>query len=82
MTYQEALSKALTVKWKVGTCSQGEKCWCRTVQPLEDIEDSDGNVIFIVSDGSITKEHAEYLVKLQNEKIENDGKFSSKNCSN
>jgi hypothetical protein len=31
MTYQEAINKSLTLKWKVGTCSQGEECWCRTI---------------------------------------------------
>ena len=37
MTYDEAEEKALNMKWKVGTCSQGEECWCRTILPVEEV---------------------------------------------
>ena len=70
MTYQEAIDKSFTVKWKVGTCSQGEQCWCRTIELAEPILFDDGNTLseyYIVRSGEMLKETAEYFVKLHNE---------------
>ena len=70
MTYQEAIDKSFTTKWKIGTCSQGEQCWCRTIKPVEPILYKDGNSddpYYIVQSGQMLKETAEYFVKLHNE---------------
>lgn len=67
MTYTEAKEASLKVRWKISTCVSGEACWCRTILPEEEIIDDDGNEIYIVGDGSISKEHAEHIVKLHNE---------------
>lgn len=70
MTYQEAIDKSFTVKWMVKTCIQGEQCWCRTIGPVEPIPYKDGDSIelyYIVQDGQMSKETAEYFVKLHNQ---------------
>ena len=72
MTYQEAKEKAFTVKWEIGTCSQGEECWCRTINPVEPILYKDGDIeneYYIIGSGELNKETAEYLVKLHNQNI-------------
>jgi len=75
MTYQEALDKALTVKWKLGTCSEGEQCWCRTIIPVEDIEWKEKielqdrfltHSLYIVSTGEMHKQVAERIVEDHN----------------
>lgn len=43
MTYQEAIEKGFRVEWKLGTCEQGERCWCRTIEPTEPIMYKDGD---------------------------------------
>ena len=72
MTYQQAKEKALTVEWKVGFCPQGAQCWCRTIEPLESITFTDGEVsenYSVVRAGEISKGLAEYFVKLHNEHL-------------
>jgi hypothetical protein len=71
MKYQEAIEKSFQVKWKVGTCSQGEKCWCRTIKPIEPIfyEDGGDAEYYVVGMGELSKETAEYFVELHNEKL-------------
>jgi len=71
MNYEEALKHSLTVPWKVGTCQQGEKCWCRTIIPEEEILDDEGEDIYIASGAEIHKVHAEHIVKLHNESLTN-----------
>ena len=72
MNYQEAEDKALTVKWKIGTCSQGEECWCRTIVPVEAILYSEYEYIdteseySIVRAGEIHKQVAERIVEDHN----------------
>ena len=34
MSYKEAMSFALTKKWKASFCDQGEKCWCRILETI------------------------------------------------
>jgi hypothetical protein len=76
MEYKEAEQKAFTIKWEVGTCNQGERCWCRTIKPIEPIlfEDGDSQEYWIVGSGELHKEIAEYFVQLHNEKINNQNK--------
>jgi hypothetical protein len=73
MTYQEALKKSFQVKWKIGTCSEGEECFCRTIKPIEPIlyEDSTQRILecHIVGSGRLQKEIAEHFVKLHNQKF-------------
>lgn len=75
MTYQEAREKALTVKWKVGTCHEGEKCWCRTIEAAEPILFEDGNTLseyYIIGSGEAHKETVEHLVKIHNQHLGNE----------
>lgn len=70
MTYQDAIEKSFTVKWNIGTCSEGERCWCRTIKPVGPILFNDGNTeeeYYVVRSGELNKETVEYLVKLHNE---------------
>ncbi len=71
MKFEEAEQKALTIKWQIGTCNQGERCWCRTIKPIEPIlfDDRDSqDEYWIVGTGELHKEIAEYFVQLHNEK--------------
>ena len=70
MTYEEAIKLSLTVKWKTSTCPSGDACWCRVIEPVEKIEDKDGNEIYIAGAGSIRKEYANYIVDLHNKWID------------
>ncbi len=72
MTYTEAQQKSLTVRWKIVTCDQGEKCWCRAIkceEPLMFKEDNSEDEYFVVRYGELNKDHAEYFVKLHNNTI-------------
>jgi hypothetical protein len=74
MTYKQAIEKSLTVKWKVGTCDQGEKCWCRTIkceQPVmfKEREDDEEDEYWVVGPAELNKETVEHIVKLHNESI-------------
>lgn len=66
MNYKEALELSLNVRWKTDTCVSGSECWCRVIRPENNIIDEEGNEVYIVGQGSITKEHAEHIVKLHN----------------
>lgn len=66
MTFKQAIAKSLTVRWKVSFCPQGEKCWCRVIEPEEQIIDDDGEQIHIAPSGSIAKDHAEHIVRVHN----------------
>lgn len=59
------------VPWKVETCSQGEACWCRMIVPVEPILDEEGEEMYIVGSGAMTKAHAEYIVDLHNHICQN-----------
>lgn len=65
----EVDSRLFKVKWKTTTCKQGESCWCRGISPVEEILDEEEEPLIIESTGNITKEIAEYLVELHNNKI-------------
>ena len=69
MTYQEAIDKSLTVKWKVGTCGQGTQCWCRTITcdpPLMYDDGDEQYPFFVVSTGEVMAEIVEHIVELHN----------------
>lgn len=77
-SYDEAHKYSLTIPWKLTTCNTGESCWCRIILPTEKIlyknkvGDTEAVVEFdyIIPDGSIDKETAEYVVNLHNYNIE------------
>ena len=71
LTYYDAKSESLNVKWKTTTCGQGDKCWCRLIVPVKPIKYGNDEVFdCIVHMGAIDKELAEYIVELHNTKIE------------
>jgi hypothetical protein len=75
--YDEAHKYSLTVPWKLKTCSAGEECWCRIIVPTEKIlyeedtklTDEPSLFEYIIPDGSIDKETAEYVVDLHNRSV-------------
>jgi len=69
LTFDEATDLSLKVKWKTILCNSGEECWCRIITPEIDIEDKDGNEIYIAGSGAIPKIYAEHIVKLHNDFI-------------
>ena len=69
LTYAEAKALSLTVKWKIGTCTQGEQCWCRTIEPTEKITDQNDEEIYIVGSGCMTTDCAEHIVALHNKSL-------------
>lgn len=69
MNYDEATKYSMTVKWKTSTCSAGDKCWCRIIEPIEEIKDDDGEEIYIAASGCIPQQYAEHIVKIHNENI-------------
>lgn len=73
MTHAQAERKLFSVKWKVGYCSQGEKCWCRTIEPVEKItymHNGEEEEMEIAGAGEVGAKIAEYIVKLHNLYIE------------
>lgn len=71
---KEAEKKLLSTKWKTTTCSQGASCWCRMIIPVKKIEYSEGEDMIVANSGDISKTVAQYIVKLHNEKLNNNGK--------
>ena len=72
MTHQEATIESFNQKWKLGTCSQGETCWCRTITcdpPLRVETDEPEEEYFVSPPGYMDARIAEYIVELHNEKI-------------
>jgi len=71
MTQQEAVNESFNRKWKLGTCGQGETCWCRTItcDPPLHIETDEEEEYFVSPAGYMDVRLAEYIVELHNEKI-------------
>jgi len=77
-SYDEAHKHSLTVPWKLALCNTGESCWCRIIFPSEKIlykntvgdEERIDEFEYIMPDGSIDRETAEYVVNLHNYNIE------------
>jgi hypothetical protein len=75
--YDEAQKYSFSVPWKLETCNVGESCWCRIILPTEKIlykdKVGDTNRIsefeYIIPDGSIDKETAEYVIDLHNRSV-------------
>jgi hypothetical protein len=75
--YDEAQKHSLTVPWKLETCNAGEDCWCRIIVPIEPIKfinkigDTEriDDIDYIIPDGSIDKETAEYFLQLHHRYI-------------
>jgi len=73
-SYDEAHKYSLTVPWKLDLCLVGEDCWCRIILPTEQIhykdkvgdEDRISEFEYIIPDGCIDRETAEYVVNLHN----------------
>jgi hypothetical protein len=81
--YDEAHRYSLTISWKLETCNTGESCWCRVIVPSETIkfkekisnwikEDITRDFDYIIPDGSIDRETAEYVVELHNNHIKKE----------
>ena len=75
-SYDEAHKYSLTIPWKLALCNTGESCWCRIILPAEKIlykNQPDGEKVqefeWIIPDGSIDKETAEYFVELHNRSV-------------
>jgi hypothetical protein len=76
-SYDEAQSYSLTVPWKLTTCNVGEECWCRIILPTEKIlyKNKVGDTErvdefeYIIPDGSVDTETAEYIVTIHNQLI-------------
>jgi hypothetical protein len=71
MNYKEAQEHSLHVEWKTTTCNAGNVCWCRIIEPVEEIKDDDGNEIYIAGSGCVPKEYAEHIVLLHNKSLKN-----------
>ena len=74
LNYTEAIQESLKRKWIVGTCSQGEVCWCRTItceEPLmyQEYKDIEPEEFSVVRQGDLGKEIVEHIVKLHNESL-------------
>jgi len=76
--YDEAHKYSLTIPWKLELCNVGESCWCRLIFPTENIlykntvgkDERIDEFEYIIPDGSIDKETAEYVVGLHNRSVE------------
>ena len=76
-SYDEAHKYSLTVPWKLEICNVGESCWCRIILPTEKIlyknkvgeTERVDEFEYIIPDGSIDKETAEYVIELHNRSV-------------
>lgn len=69
LTYDEAFDLSFKVKWRTGLCNSGKECWCRTIETQTNIKYDGNNNFYIVGDGSLPKELANYIVKLHNRSL-------------
>ncbi len=69
MTHVEYFEIAKQQLWKVNECSTGAECWCRIITTEEPIYTNDDEQLNITGWGSISKEFAEYIVKIHNENL-------------
>jgi hypothetical protein len=78
--YDEAQKYSFTVPWKLDLCNSGETCWCRIILPTEKIlyknmvgeTERVDEFEYIIPDGSIDRETAEYVVELHNNHIQKE----------
>jgi len=79
--YDEAIKHSFNTPWKLSLCNTGESCWCRIILPVEtikykNISSSTGKetieeIEWIIPDGSIDKETAEYFLELHHASLNN-----------
>lgn len=70
MTHSEVFELLKGSYWVTGTCQTGEECWCREILPTSSLFDDNGDELYVVGPGSISKEEAEYIVKLHNARLD------------
>lgn len=70
MTHLEAFKLLKGSYWVTGTCQSGEECWCREILPSPPLFDDNGGELYVVGPGSMSKDAAEYIVKLHNSKLD------------
>lgn len=70
MTHLEAFELLKGSYWVTGTCQTGEECWCREILPASPLFDDNGDELYVVGPGSISKNKAEYIVKLHNARLD------------
>ena len=51
------------------TLYKWRKCWCRLIEPEEEIKDDKGYEIYIAGSGCVPKIYAEHIVKLHNDSL-------------
>ena len=84
--YESAHTHSLTVPWKLETCNVGDSCWCRIIVPTKPLRYKDkigdteriSEIDYIIPDGSIDKETAEYFVDLHNREVELEEKYKKR----
>jgi hypothetical protein len=74
MNYENAIEESLNKKWVVGTCIQGDTCWCRIIKcdpPLMYVEfnGSDEEEYLVVRPGELCKTTVDHIVKIHNESL-------------
>lgn len=67
------------VKWKVVNCGAPDECWCAAIQPIEFLPDESGENMFIIGGGCISRELAEYIVRIHNGKVDRNIFMRTKN---
>lgn len=82
MTFEEAREQLLSSYWKTEPCGT-ENCWCLMVSPVEPIlYDDDKKEMYVSGAGELSKDIAEYIVSLHNERLEREKPWivSRKSC--
>lgn len=72
LSYSEAISEAFNRKWVIGTCSQGEDCWCRIIKTDPPINFLDGDSVeeyHVVGMGSLDKNLVDHIIELHNKSL-------------
>ena len=83
MTFDQARELSFLVPWKTMECFSGPDCWCRIIVPVEPIiyshpENPDNKHEYVIVDaGALDQETAEYIVRLHNNKIEQNRAISN-----
>jgi hypothetical protein len=77
MNYHQLNLKILNVKWKTFKCEE-ENCQYLGIVPIDKITDDNGEDIYIIDCGSLSKEYAEYFIKLHNDIIDKKIFFATK----
>ena len=82
MNFEQAKELSFLVEWKAIECHVSN-CWCRKIVPFEPIlytesTSPDDEEEYIIADaGDLDQQTAEYIVKLHNNKIEQNRAISN-----